>query len=143
MGASQNAGGGERISISFPLPGRDHAYRARSWHRCVCGRCEFVCSHVPPGRRHDAEGDGPGFTFEANRDPRHREKVVDEPVVTMRPSRFAEMASPSHAVCEEVPEPMDAANHLDVAVEQLGVARRASQYDRPAADELARGVEGF
>src|SRR3954465_15821762 len=110
---------------------------------CVCRRCEFVGSQVPPVRRHDAERDRPGFMFEANCDARHRKKVVDEPVVTMSPSRSAELASPSHAVCEEVPEPMDASNHLDVAVEQLGVARGASQYDSPAADELARGVEGL
>src|SRR3954451_507300 len=109
----------------------------------MCGRCEFVCSHVPPVRRHDAERDRPGFTLEENRDPRHREKVVDEPVVTMSPARFAELASPSHAVCEEIPEAMDASNHLDVAIEQLGVVRRASQYDCPVAHELARVVEGL
>src|SRR3954447_12239080 len=129
-------------STGGPVSGRRVQVRVSS-HWFVCRRCEFLCSQVPPVRRHDAERDRPGFTFEANRDARHRKKVVDEPVVTMSPSRSAELASPSHAVCEEVPEPMDASNHLDVAVEQLGVAQGASQYDCPAADELARGIKRF
>ena len=109
----------------------------------MCGRCEFVCSHVPPVRRHDAERDRPGFTLEENRDLRHREKVVDEPVVMMRFFWFAELAFFSYVVCEEIPEVMDVSNHLDVVIEQLGVVRRASQYDCLVVYELTKIIKNL
>lgn len=109
----------------------------------VCRRGKFICSQVPPARWHNLECNRPCLTFEANGDAGHRKKVVDEPILAVAPSRLAELASPAHAVGQEIPQPMDTPDHLDVAVEELGVTGGAGQYDCPAANEFAGGVEGF
>ena len=44
----------------------------RSWLSGVCWRGQFIRSHVPPVRWHDAERNRPSFIFEADRDPSHR-----------------------------------------------------------------------
>jgi len=54
-----------------PYPGDlKDGYRSLSGFG-VCRRSKFICSQVPPARRHDAESNPPGLTFKANGDAGH------------------------------------------------------------------------
>jgi hypothetical protein len=77
--------------------------------------CKLVCSRVPPVRRHDAERDRPRLAFGVNCNASHRQEVVNEPVIAVA------------AAWRPVPQPVYTSNHLDMPVEELGVAGGATK----------------